>query len=49
MDARELERASIVRQALETAARKLEEQAGNSVYMQAWKKAARLIRSLKPD
>jgi DNA polymerase/3'-5' exonuclease PolX len=44
----ELERAEAVRKALEEAAYKLEAQAGNSVYMAAWRKAARLIRLMKP-
>jgi hypothetical protein len=44
----ELERAEAVRKALEGAAQKLESQAGNSVYMAAWRKAARLIRLMKP-
>ncbi len=37
-----------IRQALERAARRLEEQQGNSTYMQAWAKGARLIRAMKP-
>lgn len=45
----QLERESIERQALEAAAKKLEQEAGNNLYMQAWKRAARIVRSLKPD
>jgi hypothetical protein len=44
----ELERADAARKALEDAAAKLEGQAGNSVYVAAWRKAARLIRLMKP-
>jgi hypothetical protein len=44
----QLEREDIARQALEAAARRLEERAGNSVYMKAWKIGARLIRAMKP-
>jgi hypothetical protein len=44
----ELERADAARRALEDAAAKLEGQAGNSVYVAAWRKAARLIRLMKP-
>ncbi|MDE5451313.1 hypothetical protein GWE18_00280 [Bradyrhizobium sp. CSA112] len=45
----QLERESIERQALEKAARHLETQEANPLYMQAWKRAARIIRSLKAD
>ena len=45
----EILRASIERQALEAAAKRLEKEAGNGTYMQAWKRAARIVRSLKPD
>jgi len=44
----ELERSDAVRKALEDAAVKLEGQAGNSVYLAAWRKAARIIRLMKP-
>lgn len=44
----ELERTEAVRKALEDAATKLESQAGNSVYMAAWRKAARILRLMKP-
>lgn len=43
-----LERADAARRALEDAAARLEVQAGNSVYVAAWRKAARLIRLMKP-
>lgn len=45
----QLERESIERQALEAAAKRIEEEAGNSVYVAAWRRAARIVRSLKPD
>jgi len=45
----QLERESIERQALEKAAKHLESQEANPLYMQAWKRAARIIRSLKTD
>lgn len=45
----ELLRDKIKREALEEAAKHLETQGGNAIYMQAWKKAARLVRELKPD
>ena len=45
----QLERESVERQALEVAAKRIEAEAGNPVYMTAWKRAARIIRSLKPD
>jgi hypothetical protein len=38
----------IERQVLEAAASKLKKQHANSVYMQAWKRAAKLIRAMKP-
>ena len=44
----QLEREEIERQALEKAAKSLEDQAGNTIYLQAWKRAARIVRSLKP-
>ena len=45
----DLMRDKIKREALEEAAKHLETQGGNAIYMQAWKKAARLVRDLKPD
>ena len=45
----QLERESVERQALEFAAKRLEAEAGNPVYMTAWRRAARIVRSLKPD
>ena len=42
-------RSSIERKALEAAAKRLEKESGNGTYMQAWKRAARIVRSLKPD
>lgn len=44
----ELERTDAARRALEEAASKIEGQAGNSVYVAAWRRAARLIRLMKP-
>lgn len=44
----ELERRDAARQALEAAAVRLEQQQGNSTYVQAWTKAARIIRAMKP-
>lgn len=44
----ELERDEAVRKALESAAKTLEDRAGNEVYQRAWKAAARVIRSLMP-
>lgn len=43
-----LERDDIARQALESAARKLEERSSNKLYMAAWKVAAKIVRSMKP-
>ena len=39
----------IIRQTLEAAVKRIEEQSGNSTYRQAWKKAIQAIMSLKPD
>lgn len=44
----EIERDDIARQALEAAARRIEAQQGNRLYMLAWKVAARIVRSSKP-
>jgi hypothetical protein len=38
-----------VREALEAAAKMLENRAGNHVYRSAWRAAAKLVRSCKPD
>lgn len=43
----QLEREDIARQALETAARTLEQRAGNEIYQRAWRAAAKVVRSLK--
>lgn len=40
---------SAVREALEAVARELETRAGNVVYMQAWKRAAKIIRARIPQ
>lgn len=45
----ELESKSEVRRALETAAKAVEGLAGTRHYQAAWRKAARIIRALKPD
>lgn len=45
----QLARESIERQALEAAAKRIEQQAGNTLYLKAWKRAAQIVRSLKPD
>lgn len=37
-----------VREALEQAAREIETRAGNTLYLQAWKRAAKLIRARIP-
>lgn len=44
----ELERKDAAREAIEAAAKALEERAGNKLYEKAWKAGARLIRTLKP-
>jgi hypothetical protein len=46
--AEQLVREDVERQALEAAASKVELLSGNSTYTQAWKTAAKLIRSMKP-
>lgn len=45
----ELEKVQIERSAFERAASALERKAGNKVYMQAWKNAAKIIRAMKPE
>ena len=44
----DIERDDIVRRSLEEAAVKVERLSGNQTYTQAWKIAARMIRSMKP-
>lgn len=44
----DIERDDIARQALEAAARRVESQQGNQLYMRAWQIAARIIRASKP-
>lgn len=44
----EIDRDDIVRQSLEEAAKRLENYSGNSIYRMAWRKAAMLIRAMKP-
>ena len=45
----QLAREDLIRQTLEAAAARLERESGNSTYMTAWAKAARMIRGLLPD
>lgn len=45
----QLRDAEIARQALELGARHLESQTANSLYMQAWKKAAQMLRAIRLD
>jgi hypothetical protein len=44
----EIDRDEIVRQALEEAAKRVEAYNGNTIYQMAWRKAALLIRAMKP-
>ena len=44
----DLIREDIERCTLEMAARRIEALAGNEIYTRAWKRAAELVRSLKP-
>lgn len=44
----QLAREEVERNALERAAIAIEAREGNAVYRQAWKIAARIVRSLKP-
>lgn len=44
----QLARDHTIRLTLERAAMKVERQAGNDVYVRAWKVAAKLIRDMKP-
>lgn len=46
--AEDLIREDIERQTLETVARRLEQEHGNETYMTAWRKAVKIIRSMKP-
>lgn len=39
---------SAVRAALEAVAQEIEARSGNTVYMQAWKRAAKIVRAHKP-
>ncbi|BEV44782.1 hypothetical protein [Afipia carboxidovorans] len=43
----ELERDDIVRQVKEAIAKRLESEAGNEVYLAAWRRAAKLVRSME--
>lgn len=45
----QLAREEIQRQTLEAAAQRVEMQNGNSVYQAAWRRAAKIIRALKPN
>jgi hypothetical protein len=45
----ELSRENIIRQTLEAAAKRVEEQKGNPTYRQAWKIAIRAILGLRPE
>lgn len=38
-----------IREALEAVARELETRSANAIYQQAWKAAAKIIRSHKPE
>lgn len=44
----ELKREDWVRRTLESAASRIESLAGNDVYQAAWRRAAKLIREMKP-
>lgn len=44
----DIERDYIVRQTLEEAERRIVQQAGNTLYRQAWKVAIRILRGMKP-
>jgi hypothetical protein len=44
----QLARDHLVRITLERAALRIERQAGNDVYIRAWKAAAKIIREMKP-
>lgn len=46
--AEQLAREEVMRQTLEMAAARVEQQAGSDAYERAWRRAAALIRSLKP-
>lgn len=43
----QLVREEIERQTLEAAAARIEREGGNPVYMQAWRRAAKIIRQMK--
>lgn len=45
--AEQLRNEEVRREVLESAAQRLERETGNQLYMQAWKKAARMLRDLK--
>lgn len=47
--AEQLAREDMIRQTLEAAARRLEHLTGNATYKQAWRVAARSIRSMSLD
>lgn len=44
----QLEREDIERQTLEAAAKRIDNLSGSEVYQRAWKRAAEIVRSLKP-
>ncbi len=44
----QLAREEVERQTLELAAKRLEQEHGNPTYMQAWARAIRIIRAMKP-
>lgn len=48
-EAYDAETARLVRGVLERAAKRVEEMAGNRIYEQAYKNAAKAIRAMKPD
>lgn len=45
---KEIERDDIVRQTLDEAERRVVQQAGNSLYRQAWKVVVKILRGMKP-
>lgn len=44
----EIDRDEIVRQTLEEAAKRIEGHGGNNLYRTAWRKAAMILRAMKP-
>ena len=44
----EIDRDEIVRQTLEEAAKRIERYGGNNIYRTAWRKAALILRAMKP-